>query len=124
MRYFKFDSEVQAEKVSRLLYSLMYPENADVRTTHLFGWVTIAGVTLAKISEDQLCPVFPKSITDTVLADLVSTFGSKIASKDRAKYRDYIKNNSQVLLINLIPSTLQEYTQQWVNANSINLTPI
>jgi len=118
MRYFELNSEAQAEKISRLLFSLMYPESGSAGATHLFRWFTMSGVALIEINETQLCPVFPKTITDTVLADLVSTFGAKIPSKDRAKYRDYIKNNSQVLLINLIPSTLQEYTQQWVDDNS------
>lgn len=119
MRYFKVDSTAQAETLSRLLYSLMYPQNENVSTIYLFGWRTVAGVVLIEIDETQLCPVFQKPTTDTILAGMLTAFGNKIPSKDRTKYRNYMKNNSQVLLIKLIPSTLTEYTQQWVNDNTI-----
>lgn len=122
MRYFQLDSVQQAETISRLLYQLMYPLNTNVSTVYLFGWRVVSGITLIEINENQLCPVFQKPETDTVLADILTAFGDKIPNKDRAKYRDYMKNNSQVLLINLIPSTLTEYNQTWIDENNIDVT--
>lgn len=122
MRYFRLDSPAQAETISRLLYKMMYPANINVISVYLFNWRVVAGITLICIDENQRCPVFQKSDVDTVLADLVAAFGNKIAAKDRTAYRDYLKTNSSVLLINLIPSTLTEYTQQWVTENEEKLT--
>lgn len=122
MRYFSLDSPSQAETISRLLYKMMYPANVSVTSVYLFGWRTITGITLICIDETLTCPVYQKADIDAVLADLVAAFGNKIAAKDRAAYRDYMKTNSRVLLINLIPSTLEEYSQQWVSENETKIT--
>jgi hypothetical protein len=118
MRYFKLDSPTQAATISEGLYKLMYPNGANISTKYLFGWEVILGITCIKIDETQVCPVFQKPTTDTILGEIVSAFGNKIPSKDRTKYRDYMKSNSTVLLINLIPSTLEEISETWVVENS------
>jgi hypothetical protein len=121
IKYFEFDSVAQLLTISEGLYKLMYPNGANVSTKYLFGYRVVAGKTLAEINDTVVCPVFQKPTTDTILAEIVAAFGNKIPQQDRAKYRDYMKGNSTVLLINLIPSTLTEYSQQWVDENTPGL---
>lgn len=117
MRYFEVPSTTVAEKVSRLLYSLMYPENSSVTTVYLFPWITVAGKVLICIDETQLCPVFQKTFTDTALADLVTTWGNKLTTAQKNALKTYIKSNNQIELIKLVPASLVEQTEAWVKAN-------
>lgn len=117
MRYFEVPSETLAEKVSRLLYLLMYPENAQVSTKYLFGWITVAGKVLICIDETAKAPVFQKTITNTTLTDLVSTWGNKLTTAQKNALKTYITSNTEIELIKLVPASLVEQTEAWVRQN-------
>lgn len=113
MRYFELPPTL-AEKASRYLYQLMYPENATVETKYLFDWITLNGITVIRIDETKKCPIYLKAITDTVLNNIATNFGSRLTTAQKTAYKDYIKNNTVVDLLQLV-KFLPERSQAWVD---------
>ena len=106
MAYFKIDSTEKAEEVSRKMWQIMNPGN--VTTTHLFGWgVDSNGQAYMDIPVDMVCPVY---VNDN-FADVVSQVGQllNIPENEGQQLRAYLEGG-QVVLANLIPSTLEEFT--------------
>lgn len=84
MRYFKITNEKEADTLSRTMYKMMYPENASVTTTHLFGWKTNEkGECIIEI-EEQECPIFKKSdyVKTLKKIDTITTEATTKATKD------------------------------------------
>lgn len=115
MKYIKFESEEQAEKVSRLLYSMMSPNSKDQVTVYLFGWNTIKGVTYAEIREDMVCPILKAS--DSVLAEISKTLEISATKEETAQMESLIKGSSAVTLGSLMPSSMEEVTKEWISEN-------
>lgn len=85
MRYFKVTSEQQADELSRNTYKLMYPDNTNVSTTHLFDWLTNDnGDVIIRVPEDTF-PVFKKKDFNTVLADIESVPEITITNEAKAE---------------------------------------
>jgi hypothetical protein len=119
MRYFEVPSADLAGKVSKAFYDLMTPENSTVSTTHLFGWITVAGKTIICIDEGLKCPVYPKSITTATLDKIIDWLKNHLTNQQKTALRNYINNNTVVDLIKLIPASLTEVTEQWIKDNTI-----
>jgi hypothetical protein len=120
MRYFEIPNTDIAEKVSRAFYKLMTPENADCRTTHLFGWNIFQGKVIIYINETEKCPVYPKSITSATLDNIIDWLKNHLTTQQKTALRNYINNNTVVDLIKLIPPALTEVTEQWIKDNTIS----
>lgn len=124
MRYFEVESEAQAAKISSELFKLMYRDGSNASGTHLFTWVTLAGVVLILIDENTICPVFQKESTDQVLETIKTEYGQKITENEKQSLETRMKNQSTVNLIDLIPAGLTEYSAQWVQDHTPPLNPV
>lgn len=106
MAYFKIDTEQRAEEISRKMYSIMNPGNSG--TTHLFEWgIDSNGQAYMNIPLDMICPVYVSENFETVLRSVADLL--MIEQTERTELRQYLEGGS-VVLSNLIPSTLEEFT--------------
>jgi len=102
MAHFKIDSEVSAEKLSRDMYSIMNP--GDDSVTHLFPWGTDKnGQPYIEVDLNMECPIYVNENFQKVLNEVGAMLGIESATEGRAL----------VVLGNLIPSTLEEFTPEF-----------
>ena len=105
VKYFKVSSKEKGEEISQKMYSIMNPGN--VGTTHLFGWGTdYDGQAFIEVPLDMVCPVYVNDNFAQVLADVGQLLN--IPQTEGAQLRQYLEGG-QVVLGNLIPSTLEEF---------------
>jgi hypothetical protein len=110
MSYFKIDTETTAEALSRKMYSIMNPGN--VETTHLFGWGTDAdGQAYIDVPLDMECPVYVNENFQKVIDEVGAMLGIEPTTEGKA-LRQYLETG-QVVLGNLIPSTLEEHVPRF-----------
>jgi hypothetical protein len=110
MAHFKIDSEVQAEKLSRGMYSIMNP--GDDSVTHLFAWGTDKnGQPYIYVDLDLECPIYVNENFQKVLDEIGAMLGIESATEGKA-LKQYLETG-RVVLGNLIPSTLEEFTPEF-----------
>lgn len=115
MAYFKINSEAEGEELSLKMYSIMNPGN--VETTHLFGWGTDSnGQAFINVPLDMVCPVYVNENFAQVMADVGELLN--IPQEEGTQLRQYLEGG-QVVLGNLIPSTLEEFTPYFAENNII-----
>lgn len=103
--YFKVSSEDQGEEISRKMYSIMNPGN--VQTTHLFKWGTdLNKQPFIRVNLDMVCPVYVNENFAQVMTDVGNLLG--IPQQEGQQLRQYLEGG-QVVLGNLIPSTLEQF---------------
>ena len=113
MAYFKVYNEIIAEGISRKMYSIMNPGN--VGTTHLFGWGTDSnGQAYIDVPLDMVCPVYVNDNFDTVVKEVGDLLA--IPQSEGTALRQYLEGG-QVVLRNLIPTTLEEFTPYFEKIN-------
>jgi hypothetical protein len=113
MAHFKIDNEEQGEALSRKMWDIMSPNNTTC--THLFGWGTDSnGQAYIDIDVEMVCPVYVNDNFAQVLQDVGVLLN--IPQTEGAQLRQYLEGG-QVVLGNLIPSTLEEFTPYFEKAN-------
>lgn len=113
MSYFKINSEAQGEELSRKIYSIMNPGNAT--TTYLFAWGTDSnGQAYIDLPLDMVCPVYVNENFAQVMADVGALLN--IPQEEGAQLRQYLEEG-QVVLGNLIPSSLEKFTPYFEKIN-------
>ena len=107
MSYFKISSEAQGEELSRKMYAIMNPGNAT--TTYLFGWGTDSnGQAFINVPLDMVCPIYVNQNFQQVIDEVGAMLGIEPKTEGKA-LRQYLETG-KVVLGNLIPSTLEEFT--------------
>lgn len=105
MAFFKLDTEDRAEVISRNMAIIMNPSNVD--SVYLFGWGTDSdGQVYIDVPLDMVCPVYVNENFAQVMTDVGNLLG--IPQQEGQQLRQYLEGG-QVLLGNLIPSTLEQF---------------
>lgn len=106
MAYFKVDSQIIGEELSRKIYSVMNPGN--VESTHLFDWgEDVSGQAYINVPLDMVCPVYVNQNFQQVMTDIGILLN--INQEEGKQLRQYLEGG-EVVLAHLIPSTLEEFT--------------
>ena len=114
MAYFKVNNEAEGEAISRKMYSIMNPGN--VGTTHLFGWGTDSnGQAYINVPLDMVCPIYVNQNFQQVIDEVGAMLGIEPTTEGKA-LRQYLETG-RVVLGNLIPSTLEEFTPYFEKPN-------
>jgi hypothetical protein len=107
MSYFKINNEAQGYEISRKMYDIMNPGNVTSNT--LFGWGTDSnGQAYIDVDIDMVCPVYVNENFQKVIDEVGAMLGIEPTTEGKA-LRQYLETG-QVVLGNLIPSTLEEFT--------------
>jgi hypothetical protein len=114
MSYFKINNEAQGEEISRKMYDIMNPGNVTSNT--LFGWGTDSkGQSYIDVDIDMVCPVYVNENFQKVIDEVGAMLGIEPKTEGKA-LRQYLETG-QVVLGNLIPSTLEEFTPYFEKPN-------
>lgn len=105
MLCFKIDIEARGEEISRKMHTIVSPENTTC--THLFPWGTDSnGQPYIQIDPDMVCPVYVRDNFRQVLSEVGQLLN--IPESEGTALRQYMEGG-EVVLSNLIPSTLQQF---------------
>jgi hypothetical protein len=114
MAHFKIDSEAKGEALSRKMWNIMSPNNTT--HTHLFGWGTDSnGQAYIDVDVEMVCPVYVNENFQKVIDEVGAMLGIEPTTEGKA-LRQYLETG-QVVLGNLIPSTLEEFTPYFEKPN-------
>jgi hypothetical protein len=108
MSYFKIDTIEKGEEISRKIYLIMNP-GVNTETTHLFGWgVDSNNQAFIDVPLDMECPIYVNENFQQIIDDIGNLLGID-SETEGSQLRQYLETG-RVVLGNLIPSMLEEYT--------------
>ncbi len=102
MAEFNLHNEEMAARLSELLYSLTYPDGAEVTGKYLFGWED----NVIRFPDDYETAIFVKDNFQEVIAEIGQILNGDLPIEEGAVLVDYLKTG-RVKLINLIPNKLK-----------------
>lgn len=114
MTYFKIETEIKAEQLSRRIYQMMNPGN--VETTHLFGWGTDSnGQSYILVNLDEEYPTYIKYDFDSNIDIITAILGMDQTQKDDLK--SYFQTG-RINLNYFIPNYLEEFMPVFQTINN------
>lgn len=122
MRFFKVTSREMGYDLSRLIYSLMFSSDTVAETQFLFDIAPYLDGWVICIPENYRCPVFQKENFQLVINELSAIIGFALAEGEGTSIVTKLMSGS-IILEEIIPSGLEEVTEQDFIASQPIITP-
>ena len=106
IKYYKIPNAEIGKQISEIVYRIMTPEPTDVK--YLFAWgIDIDGQHYIEVPVDMACPVFMNENFNTALSELSALLN--VGDAEGKELSGKLKSG-QVILGDIIPSSIVEYT--------------
>lgn len=107
MAEFVLPNENMAARLSELLYTLTYPDGAEVTGKYLFGWENRNGQTVMVFPDDFETAIFVKDNFAAVIEEIGQILNGNLPADEGAALVAYMKTG-RVMLRNLIPASMEQ----------------